>query len=224
VTDFSKRVPLARDSDRRQPRSWWDKQILEHASAKPATPLPPKVSDMHLTLQMMQDKSGLRKDGSRWRPAPQNGRPPENARIDPSCVDVPAVYEPAIQLGALEAMRRSLDYAPGHVAEHGFLSSPKRSGGTRATWSIFTSGKPDEIDGDQIKRNMPTDLDLFRYGLEKPDLFTHSHPNYDPPSRPKMRDTEMAKLLNLPVAAIDKGGNIACVVPPGWASRKGSKP
>ncbi len=186
--------------------------------------MPPKVNDMHLALQMMQDKSGLRNDGTRWRPAPKDGRSPESVRVDPSCYDVPAAYEPEIQSKALEVMRRSLDYAPGHVAEHGFLSSPKRSGGPRTTWSIFTSGKADRIDGDQVERNLPTDLDLLRYGLEKPDIFTHSHPNYDPPSLPSKLDAATAEALNMPVAAIDKGGNMACVVPPGWVSKKGSKP
>lgn len=221
MTDFSQKIPLARDSNRRKPRSWWDKQILQHASA---TPPPPKVNDLHLALQMMQDKSGLRKDGTRWQSAPQDGAPPEKVRVDPSCYSVPAVYEPEIQLKALDAMRRSLNYAPGHVAEHGFFSSPKRSGGPRSTWSIFTSGQPDTIDGDYVKHNLPSATDLSRYGLEQPDVFMHSHPNYDPPSRPSKKDRSTAEALKMPVAVIDRGGNISCVLPPGWAFNKGRQP
>lgn len=38
VTDFSRKIPLARDSVPGQPRSWWDKQTLAKAKAESAQP------------------------------------------------------------------------------------------------------------------------------------------------------------------------------------------
>jgi len=117
-------------------------------------------------------------------------------------------------------MERSLSFAPGQVAEHGFFSSPRQSGGLRSDWQIFTSGQPDAIPGEQIIRHLPSESDLARYGLKKPDVFLHTHPNYDPPSRPGKDDLGAAKALDMPVAVIDKGGNIFCVLPPRMAKKE----
>lgn len=84
MTKFSQRVPLARDSDRRSPRSWWDKQTLDHAARKPDPSMsaqaeqPPRPDfrqrDMRPALSMMQNGSRSEK---RWRNAPKDGGRPK---------------------------------------------------------------------------------------------------------------------------------------------------
>jgi len=54
MTDFPKRIPLARDSTPEKPRSWWDKRTMEHARRQPA----PKRSDKRGAMDLGGEKLG----------------------------------------------------------------------------------------------------------------------------------------------------------------------
>lgn len=140
--------------------------------------------------------------------------PPTKAIIDSSCFGVPGVGDPEIQQAGLRAMMLSLNHSPEQVAEYGFFSSPDLIGDGHSAGPIFTDGYPDKMRQWRVDLNRPSYWESLLRGRREPDLFVHTHPNYGPPSPVgKVHDPEMAEYLKMPVAAIDKAGNITCVRP-----------
>ncbi|WP_157783574.1 hypothetical protein [Rhizorhabdus wittichii] len=229
MTNFSKKIPLARDSTPDDPRSYWDRLLMEEAAAKVRSAKLPqpdpntkfKVTTMAPAISMAQGRSSGQEGTTHWQPAPKGGRPPESVMVDPSCYDVPGVFDPEIQAAMLEAMRYSLNHAPGRVAEYGFFSSPKRFGTGHSPGPIFTDNYADQMRQQRVDLNRPGRWESLWNGNYEPDAFIHTHPNYDPPSPVgKVRDPAAAEHLKIPVMAIDKGGNVTCVLPPGWVPKR----
>lgn len=171
---YSRRVPLARDSTSGAPRSQWERELAQAAINRQPYALPTKVS------------------------------------VDPSCTDIPAAHDPAVQQAALEALARSVhDQATG-TAEHGFYASKNILGGGYAVGPAFSSGFQRSISEEKLERMKPGFVGSLRNGTHSPSLFVHAHPNNKTPSPVSAQDQAAAENLGIPIAAIDKAGNLTC--------------
>jgi len=131
-------------------------------------------------------------------------------KVDPSCKDVPAAKDPAVQQAALEALAA----AEIQNAEVGFFVSPQIFGGGYSAGPQFTSGHARGITPSVVNRNQPGFWSgfwgpLFQ-GNYPPVLFIHTHQNNLPPSPLGPQDKASAKERDMTYAAIDKAGNLTC--------------
>lgn len=140
--------------------------------------------------------------------------PPTQVTVDPSCADVPAASDPSVQRTAIGALQRSLRNEATGKAEHGFYASENIFGDGYSVGPLFTSGAQRRIDYDLVSRMRPSLPESILGGTYRPELFVHTHPNNAPPSPTDDADGHVAQQLGIPVAAIDRGGNLTCTWKP----------
>lgn len=143
----------------------------------------------------------------------QRSKFPIRVTVDPSCATIPAAYDPRVQKTALEALGRSVNDAAAGKAEHGFVTSENMWKDGYRIGPIFSSGRQRQIDRELLNRNTPGLVRSIYNGTYPPSLFVHTHPNNQPPSPPGKHDQRVADSIGIPIASIDKDGNLFCVLP-----------
>jgi hypothetical protein len=148
--------------------------------------------------------------------APKKAQPyklPMKVTVDPSCDGIGAVHDPAVQRAALQALARSVHDENIGTQEHGFYASKKFGDGYSAG-PLISSGHQGGISYERVSRAKPSLPESVWNGTHTPEIFIHTHPNNKPPSPASNHDGHAAQQLGVPVAAIDRAGNLTCIWKP----------
>ena len=135
---------------------------------------------------------------------------PAKVVVDKSCAGIPAAFAKNVQDAALAA----LDTALARRAEYGFWVTQRdfRPGGY-SPGTPFSSGMTRGMTRGDLDSNLPGYLSSWWNGTSlKPVLFVHTHQNNRPPSPISSADQATAEKRRIPVAAVDRAGNLTCSV------------
>lgn len=138
---------------------------------------------------------------------------PSKVKVDPSCQTIPAAYDPIVRRTALEALNKSVNDKAAGKAEYGFLTSQNMWRDGYSVGPIFSSGRQRIIDSELVSRMAPGLMRSMLNGTYRPSLLVHAHPNNRPPSPPGHKDQTSSNNLGIPIASIDREGNLFCVLP-----------
>lgn len=186
---------------------WWVPTLGGSGPDDPPRPGTPYAYDSEVSLSCSPEAvSPSANFGRTAGGSGSAGKRPQSVTVDDSCTGIAAAFDPVVQAAALDALGQSLESG----SEIGFYAIRNvRSSVPYRVYPTFSSGLPRAVAAKDVLDNFPAPTRAYRL----PTLFVHTHPNNPPPSPVGPGDQGSATALGVPVAAIDRAGNLTCGKP-----------